>query len=95
MGRVTYLVEDIPGRRTKRRYRRFNAHVCQLKRFRLRQMRQKVVPEETLPGTNSTADEVTPPDTQGEPLIDEDGSGTEATSASSEVDRACSLCFGK
>ena len=49
VGPVTHLVEDIPGQRTWRRNRRFNAHVGQLKRFRLREMQQEVVVEEPVP----------------------------------------------
>ncbi|KZS13498.1 Uncharacterized protein APZ42_021358 [Daphnia magna] len=33
---TTYLVEDLPAKRIRKRWRRFNAHVCQLKLFRLR-----------------------------------------------------------
>lgn len=33
---TTYLVEDLPDRRTKKRFRRFNAHVVQIRKFRPR-----------------------------------------------------------
>lgn len=33
---MTYLVEDIRAKRTNRRYRRFNAHVCQMRAFHAR-----------------------------------------------------------
>ena len=48
-------------------------------------MQQEVVTEESLPGPNPAADEVTPPDTQGEPLIDEDEPGTEAPQPQTSV----------
>ena len=52
VGPVMYLVEDIPGRRTRRRYRWFNAHECQLKRFLLRQMQQEFAVNEPVPEGN-------------------------------------------
>jgi hypothetical protein len=33
---TTYLVEDLPARRKKTMFRRFNAHVCQIRRFHAR-----------------------------------------------------------
>ena len=33
---TTYLVEDLPARRKKTKFRRFNAHVCQIRRFHAR-----------------------------------------------------------
>ena len=35
---TTYLVEDPPERRTRRKYRRFNAHVAQIRKFRPREV---------------------------------------------------------
>lgn len=37
VGPVTYLVEDIPAARKKKRFRRFNAHICQMSLFRARE----------------------------------------------------------
>jgi hypothetical protein len=34
---TTYLVEDLPARRKKTKFRRFNAHVCQIRRFHARE----------------------------------------------------------
>ncbi|EFX63076.1 hypothetical protein DAPPUDRAFT_335971 [Daphnia pulex] len=34
---TTYLVEDLPARRKKKQFRRFNAHVCQIRRFHTRE----------------------------------------------------------
>jgi hypothetical protein len=34
---TTYLVEDLPSRRKKTKFRRFNAHVCQIRRFHSRE----------------------------------------------------------
>ncbi|KZR97982.1 Histone-lysine N-methyltransferase NSD2, partial [Daphnia magna] len=33
---TTYLVEDLPAKRKKTKFRRFNAHVCQIRRFHAR-----------------------------------------------------------
>ena len=38
MCETTYLVEDPPERRTKKKFRRFNAHVVQIRRFRPREV---------------------------------------------------------
>jgi hypothetical protein len=36
MCETTYLVEDLPAMRKKTKFRRFNAHVCQIRRFHAR-----------------------------------------------------------
>jgi len=43
---TTYLVEDLPKNRRRRRYRSFRAHVCQMKRFRLRVLEDVALEEE-------------------------------------------------
>ena len=34
---TSYLVEDLPSKRKKKTYRRFRAHVCQIRKFRVRE----------------------------------------------------------
>ncbi|KAI9549132.1 hypothetical protein GHT06_005867 [Daphnia sinensis] len=57
---TTYLVEDPPGRRTVRKFRRFNAHVSQIRKFR---------PREVVFDESEEDEEVTTLEQQPEPVM--------------------------
>jgi hypothetical protein len=48
---TTYLVEDTPERRTRKKHRRFNAHVAQIRKFRQRNVIFDEEEEEQIPET--------------------------------------------